>query len=493
MFKKILIANRGEIALRIIRACRELGVHSISLYQTPDRASLHVRLADEAVLLESPQGFMDISEIIRIAREYGADAIHPGYGFLAEEAEFVQACDAAGIVFIGPPAGVIRSVRDKIACLETARMAGISTVNASSRTFDECEMDALRQEAERLGYPLVVKSCRGGRGRGERLVIDPAGLEKAVQRSQFEAQAVYGDRCVYLEKAISHAHQIGVQILADFQGNIVHFGEREGSVIHGNQKIIEESPAPGLSDEQRRKIWDSALALGRLCGYQNAGTVEFLVDQHGELYFTEIKARIQIEHPLTEMLARVDLVKEQIRIAAGFPLGFSQADIRLAGWAIQCRISAEDPWNNFMPSPGRLKRVRLPGGPEIRVDTYVYDGCNLPAEYDSLIAKLIVWGQDRPACLARLKRALEEFKLLGPPTNLPMLQRVICDETFVAGEYDTGFSVNPFGDGCDPDHHMRDLAIAVALIYDLRNQAFRPTLPSRIISGWHRDSRRVPD
>ncbi|MBK8989049.1 MAG: biotin carboxylase [Chloroflexi bacterium] len=492
MFKKILIANRGEIATRIIMTCREMGLYAIALYEAPDQGSRHVRIADECVLLDSPRGFLDQEAILRIAQEVGAEAIHPGYGYLAEEPDFVAACGAAGIVFVGPGTAVLHTLRNKIEALAKARAAGFPVVDYAPVSFDEGDFKALEVAAEMIGYPLVVKSCSGGRGLAERLLKSPLYLEATVERAQMESQALYGNRRVYLEKAILPAHQIGVQILADKQGNIIHLGEREGSLQYSSRKVVEEAPAPCLTQALRERIWAAAVGIARLFHYENAGTVEFLVDGDGNFYFTEIKARIQVEHPLTEMVTRLDLVREQIRIAAGEPLGQTQADVRLDGWAILCRIHAEDPWRR-LPSPGQMRRVRLPGGPEVRVDTYVYSECDVPAKYDSLIAKLTVWGEDREQCLARVRRAVEDFQLVGTPTNLPLLQHVLCSEAFAHGRYDTNLLTTEFT--CEPqrESYFSDLAVIAAMLYVRRNQMFRPSVPPRALNAWHQDSRRLPE
>ncbi len=492
MFKKILIANRGEIATRIIITCREMGLHTIALYEAPDAGSRHVRIADECVRLDSPQGFLDQEAILRIAQETGADAVHPGYGYLAEEPAFVAACEAAGIVFVGPGTAVLQTLRNKIEALAKARAAGFPVVDYAPISFDESDLNALEAAADLIGYPLVVKSCSGGRGSAERLLKSPQNLEATVQRAQMEAQAVYGNRRVYLEKAILPAHQVGVQILADKSGNIIHLGEREGSLQYSNRKVVEESPAPCLTPDLRQEIWAAALGIARLFNYENAGTVEFLVDTEGNFFFTEIKSRIQVDHALTEMITRMNLVQEQLRIAAGEPLGWTQADVRLEGWAMLCRIHAEDPWRR-LPSPGRLRRVRLPGGPEVRVDTYVYSECDVPGNYDSLIAKLTVWGADRAQCLARIRRAVEDFQLVGTPTNLPLLQHVLCAPAFANGRYDTNLLNNAFS--CTPQRetYFNDLAVIAAMLYVRRNQMFRPSVPARALHGWHQDSRRLPE
>jgi acetyl/propionyl-CoA carboxylase alpha subunit len=492
MFKKILIANRGEIAVRIIRTCQEIGIETVALYEAPDRGSLHVRMATESVRLESPAGFMDRDAILRLARRKGIDAIHPGYGFVAEETDFVRACEAAGIAFIGPPSDGVARVRHKTEALERARAAGFTTTQHSVVSFGAEDLNRLRGEADRFGYPLVIKSCSGGRGRGEQLVRTPDGLEEALHRAQAEAQAVYGDRRVYLERAYLRAHQLGVQVLGDQLGHMMHLGEREGSLIYGNQKVVEETPAPCLTRSQREQLWQTAEGLARLFNYQNAGTVEFLMDDAGQFYFTEIKARIQMEHPLTEMVSRVDLVREQIRVAAGEPLTLQQAARPRAGWAMQCRVSAEDPWHGFRPTPGKLQRMRLPSGPEVRVDTYAYSGCDVPALYDPLIAKLVVWAPDREACLARMARALEEFKLVGVPSNLPLIQRILRDPSFRRGQYTTELLRQPFGDDRVPEAYYRDLAVVAAILHGRRNQAVHPSIPDQWMSGWHRGNRRWP-
>ena len=492
MFKKILIANRGEIATRIIITCREMGLYTIALYEAPDQGSRHVRIADECVLLDSPNGFLDQEAILRIAQERGAEAIHPGYGYLAEEPGFVAACEAAGIVFVGPNTAVLQTLRNKIEALAKARAAGFPVVDYAPISFDEGDLKVLEVAAEMIGYPLIVKSCSGGRGSAERLLKSPLHLETTVQRAQMESQALYGNRRVYLERAILPANQIGVQILADKHGNVIHLGEREGSLQYSNRKVVEEAPAPCLTPALREKIWEAALGIARLFHYENAGTVEFLVDVNGNFFFTEIKSRIQVDHPLTEMLTRINVVREQIRIAAGQPLERTQADVQINGWAMLCRIHAEDPWRR-LPSPGRLRRVRLPGGPEVRVDTYVYSECDVPAKYDSLIAKLTVWGEDREQCLARVRRAIEDFQLVGTPTNLPLLQHVLCSPEFADGRYNTSLLNAEFK--CDPqrESYFSDLAVIAAMLYVRRNQMFRPSVPARALTAWHRDSRRLPE
>ncbi len=492
MFNKILIANRGEIAVRIIRACRELGIATLALYQASDRDSLHVRLADEAAPLPAGSSFGDEAAILEMALSKGAEAVHPGYGFLAERPAFGRRCQAAGVVFIGPPPDVMESAANKIGALEMAQAAGFPTPPHTSTAHTDWRAADLFRQAELVGYPLVVKSIWGGRGRGARLVLSPQRLERAVQAAQAESLAVYGDRSVYLEKAILPAHQIGVQVLGDAQGRRIHLGEREGSLLMGNQKMIEETPAPCLSEAQRHQLHGMALALAEVFAFQGVGTIEFLLDEAGKFYFLEIKPRIQISHPITEMTTRVDLVKEQIRLAAGLPLAYAQEDVHMQGWAMQGRVTAEDPWRQYLPQPGRLKSARFPGGPGVRIDTYVSCGSAIPTEYDPLVAKLVVWGPDRAICAIRLRQALRECHLTGAPTNLPLLLRLVDTPEFIRGKYSTDALLGAqVDDSAHKDDAYRHLAVIAALA-QMRRQEQHPVIPERLLSGWHRDSRRIP-
>lgn len=493
MFQKILIANRGEIAVRLERTCREMNIPTVALYEAADEGSLHVRLADECVLLDAPGGFMNGAAILEIARAKGADAIHPGYGFLAEQPEFIRACETGGITFIGPPSDVVAKTANKIDALNRVRAAGILTPNYSTLCFDNDASATLQAEAAQLGYPLIVKSCRGGRGRAEHIIHHPSQLDGAARRARQEAQAVYGDSRIYLEKAILPARHLSVQILADAHGNLIHLGEREGSMVLGNQKVIEESPAPSLNDQQRHQLWELALDIARVFEYRNVGTVEFLLDADGNYYFTEIKARIQIVHPVTEMLTRLDLVREQIQLAAGARLERAQAQVQLDGWTMQARISAQDPRNRLMPSPGTLEHVRLPGGANVRTDTFADSGCDIPPQYDPLIAKLVVWGQDREACRLRLERALDEFQLIGTATTLPLLQQLVRGLEFVHGTYHIESLPQETGARPVAPGTLRDLAAAVAIFHYRATHSFQPTTPDRITSGWHRSGRRLPE
>ncbi|MEI2690897.1 MAG: biotin carboxylase N-terminal domain-containing protein [Anaerolineae bacterium] len=494
MFKKILIANRGEIAVRIVRECRDMGIWTVALYEAPDSNSLHVRLADECVELRSSLGYMDGARIIEIAQEKGADAIHPGYGFLAERPEFVAACEAADIVFIGPSSDVMQGIRMKIDLLDRVRAAGFATTDHSSVSFQAHERELYQAEAASLGFPMVVKACRGGRGRASRLVREPEMLDKAVQQSANEARVIFGDDSLYLERAILPANYIDVQVLADRHGNVIHMGERDGSIQRNNQELVCESPAPGLTQALRARLHDTSVQIARLLRCNNAVTVEYLLDQSGHFYFTEIKGRITVEHPVTEMVTRRDLVREQIEIAAGKRLSLTQEDVRLRGAAIQCRINAEDPWNHYLPSPGVLHHFRLPGGPRVRVDTYGYGGCPVPVRYDPILAKVVVWGEDRPAAVQRMVRSLQDFVISGVQTNLPLFQRVMQDPDFLAGVYTTEFLRRPMlASGAElSDEQARDLAVAAAMVYAMRTKGRQPVTPPQFLGGWRRASRQLP-
>ena len=493
MFKKIVVANRGEIAVRVIRACRDMGIATVALYSSTERDSLHVRLADECMPILSEKRYGDVQEVLAIAQQTGADAIYPGYGFLAEESECIQRCNQAGVTFIGPPVEAVQLCKAKLEMMLKAEEMGYLTPGHSPESATADEVDKLRAMAADVGYPLVIKSCRGGRGRGSRVVDSPDSLIELARSAAREAERIYGDDRLYLERAMSPSHYVVVQILGDNQGNIIHLGEREGSVLLHNQKMIEESPAPCLNDEQRARLWTTAVDIAQQIDYQGAGGMEFLVDEAGNFYFTEMKARIQVEHAVSGMVSGVNIVQEQIRLAAGEPLSISQDEVELRGWAIHCRINAEDPWRNFMPSPGKLINFRLPGGPGVRVDTYGYVGCNIPLRYDSLLANLTVWAEDRPAAVRRMRRALQDFKIVGVQTNLPMQQQMVAEPSFVEGDYDTNFMRRMEFVAPELDElRRRDLAIAAAVAFAARSQLSTPVVPERVTSGWHRSSRRLP-
>ncbi len=488
MFRKILVANRGEIAVRVINTCREMNIPAVAVYEAAERDALHVRCADEALLLD--KGFGDAAALIEIAQRVGADAIHPGYGFLAEEAGFIRACNQAGIAFIGGSAEMMDVVHNKVGALETARAAGFRT--ATSSMTCESDFDEIHSAAQALGYPLIVKSCYGGRGPGTRLVRGPQTLESRVRSAQAESHAVFGNSRIFLEKALLPANQVGVQILADKHGSIIHLGDRDGSWQYNNHRMIEEAPSPCLSEAQRQSLCATALAIARLFNLENAATVEFLIDGDGAYYFTEIKARIQTEHPLTELLTGVDLVREQIRIAAGEPLTLTQDAVRLTGHAIMCRIHAEDPLNRMRSSPGHVEEVRLPTGGGIRIDTYLFPGCNVPELYGSLIAKLMTWGQDRAQAVSRIQRALIDFAVTGVPTDRTFTLNAIRRTEFATGHYSTETGYQQ-AEAALPDAYYRELAALVGVLYVERFHNLTAVIPERVQSGWHQSSRRLPE
>ncbi|MBU4532140.1 MAG: acetyl-CoA carboxylase biotin carboxylase subunit [Eubacteriales bacterium] len=440
MFKKILVANRGEIALRIIRACREMGIQSVVVYSEPDRDSLPVRLADEAFCIgpaNPDKSYLNIQSIVSVAEISGADAVHPGYGFLSENSGFAEVCESCGIVFIGPPLAALEMMGAKAQARNAAIAAGVPVVAGSEGVVREAE-EALHL-AEEIGYPVLIKASAGGGGRGMRLAHSKADLMQAIQTAQSEARAAFGNPDVYMEKYVEEPRHIEIQVLGDKYGNLVYLGERDCSLQRRNQKLLEEAPSPALSPELRRKMGEAAVRLAGNVGYQNAGTVEFLLDRHQDFYFIEMNARIQVEHPVTEMVTGIDLVKEQIRIAAGQPLSFTQEEVEVRGWAIECRINAEDPRNNFLPSPGLVISYLPPGGPGVRVDSALFPGHVVSPYYDSMIAKLIVWAPTRSEAIERAQRALAEFVIEGVTTTIPFHQRVLANAFFRRGEVYTNF------------------------------------------------------
>ena len=439
-FGKVLIANRGEIAVRVIRACRELSIKTVAVFSEADRESLHVLLADEAVPIGPPpaaESYLVIDKLIAAARATGAEAVHPGYGFLAENAKFAQACLDAGLTFIGPPPAAIRAMGDKMAARRVAIKMGVPVVPGTEQPVSD-DAEAARV-AEHVGYPVMVKAAMGGGGKGMRLVRAPGDLAGALRAARSEAGAAFGDAAVYIERYVEEPRHIEIQVLADAHGGVVYLGERECSIQRRHQKLVEESPSPFVTPEMRRRMGEAACRVAAAVGYVNAGTVEFLVDRERTFYFLEMNTRLQVEHPVTELVTGRDLVKDQLRIAAGEKLGFGQDDVALHGWAIECRINAEDPFASFIPSPGTVVGLRAPGGPWVRDDTGVYAGCTIPRFYDTLMAKLIVWGPDREAAIARMTRALGEYKVAGVQTTIPILERIIRHPDFVAGLLSTGF------------------------------------------------------
>ena len=439
-FSKVLIANRGEIALRILHSCEELGIATVAVHSTIDRQSLHVQLADESVCIGPPmssKSYLNIPNIISAALTRNATAIHPGYGFLAENARFASICADHKITFIGPPPHAISAMGDKSTAKKNMAKAGVPII-PGSQGIVENEKEALAI-ANQIGYPLIVKATAGGGGRGMRLVREEAEFNRLFQAAQGEADAAFGNPNVYIEKFIERPRHIEFQILADNYGNVIHLGERECSIQRRHQKLLEEAPSPFLSESLRRKMGKAAVDAAKSIQYVGAGTVEFLVDKQGNFYFMEMNTRIQVEHPVTEMITGLDLVTEQIRIAQGEPLRFKQNDIQLRGHAIECRINAEDPNHNFRPHPGKISGYLPPGGPGVRVDSHVYTDYEIPPYYDSLIGKLIVWGPDRDTAIRRMRRALKECAITGVPTTISFHQKILENPAFLAGDIYTNF------------------------------------------------------
>ena len=437
---KVLIANRGEIALRILRSCRELGIGTVAVYSTVDRTALHVQLADEAVCVgEGPsnKSYLNIPNILAAATSRGVDAIHPGYGFLAENDRFAEMCRDHGITFIGPSPHAIRSMGDKSTAKSTMQTVGVPTVPGSEGLLPNPE--AAAELAAAMGYPVMIKATAGGGGRGMRLVPSPDQLVKLYKAAQGEADAAFGNPGLYMEKFIDRPRHVEVQILADRHGNVVHLGERDCSIQRRHQKLLEEAPSPALDPELRRRMGEAAVAAARSINYEGAGTVEFLLDRSGGFYFMEMNTRIQVEHPVTEMVTGIDLIAEQLRIAGGEPISVRQEDIQMNGHAIECRINAEDAQHNFRPAPGRITGWLPPGGPGVRVDSHVYTGYDIPPFYDSLIGKLITWAPNRPAALERMKRALNECAITGIPTTVDFHLRMLDRPEFQRGDVHTKF------------------------------------------------------
>jgi len=438
--QKVLIANRGEIALRIIRACMELGLTTIAVHSEADEDSLHVWLADQSVRIGGPkssESYLDPRRIISAAVITGADAIHPGYGFLAGNADFAEICEAHNIICVGPTPEQIRAMGDKAEAKRLMREAGVPVIPGSDGVVED--LDEAIKIAKDIGYPVMIKATAGGGGKGMRTANNEAELIKNFEMARSEAQAAFGNPGVYIEKLIVNPRHIEVQLLGDGKGNVIHLGERDCSIQRRHQKLIEESPSPFVDDELREKLGTAAVAGAKKINYRGAGTIEFLVDKDKNFYFMEMNTRIQVEHPVTEMVTRVDIVKEQLRIASGEGLRFKQEDIKFEGHAIEVRINAEDPDNNFAPCPGKIESFHVPGGPGIRVDTHVYAGYVIPPYYDSMIAKLIVWGENRDEALSRMRRALKEFIIDGVKTTIPFHQKVMEDSRFTSGDFDTSF------------------------------------------------------
>jgi acetyl-CoA carboxylase biotin carboxylase subunit len=493
MFQKILIANRGEIAVRIIRALREMGIRSVAVYSDADRASLHVRLADEAAHIgpaPSASSYLSIDRILTAARHHGAEAIHPGYGFLSENAEFAAACETAGIVFIGPSSGSIRQMGSKTSARRLAQAAGVPVVPGTERAVSS--LGDAREIAKQCGYPIMLKAAAGGGGMGMRRVDSEAALESALRDASSEAERAFRSGEIYIEKLIENPRHIEIQILGDRHGTLLSLGERECSIQRRRQKVMEECPSPLVAahPDMRRRMSEAAVRAAQAAGYYNAGTVEFLVDADRNFYFLEMNTRLQVEHPVTELVTGLDLVKLQIRIAAGEPLALTQNDIALRGVAIECRVYAEDPDNNFFPSPGQITRLAEPAGPGVRLDSGVDEGFTVPMDYDPLLAKLAVWADTREAAIARLSRALDEYHIAGIRTNLSFFRRVLQDPVFREGRLDTGF-IESFLSRSMPvtsDTELRTMVALVAAVHGGRSSVeYALACSSR--SRWRSDGR----
>lgn len=447
MFSKILIANRGEIALRIIRACKELSIRSVAVYSAADKESLHVKFADEAVCIgpaPAKNSYLNIPSIISAAEITDVEAIHPGYGFLAENAHFAEVCESCNIKFIGPTPEAMRLLGDKMIAKETMRKAGLPIIPGSASVVKEKE-DALKI-AHKLQYPVIVKAAAGGGGRGMRIAHNDVRLVSVLMTCQAEAEAAFGRPDVYIEKYVGNPRHIEIQIAADKYGHIVHLGERDCTIQRRHQKLLEESPSPAIDSKMRKKIGEAAVRGAKAAGYTNVGTVEFLLDERGNFYFMEMNTRIQVEHPVTEMVTGIDLIKEQIRIAAGEKLSFNQDDIKIEGCAIECRINAEDPDNNFLPCPGKIAFFHPAGGPNVRLDSHVYQGYEISPYYDSMIAKLITYGKSRQEAIHVMQRALTEFTIIPIKTTIDFHKRVLSDVDFLRGKVTTEFIAKMMGE-----------------------------------------------
>lgn len=489
MFRKVLIANRGEIAVRVLRACREMGIASVAVYSEADRRALHVRYADEAYLIGPPaaaESYLNVDKIIEVARRSGAEAIHPGYGFLAENPLFAQRCEAEGVKLIGPSAGAMRTMGSKTLARRTVRAAGVPVVPGTVDPLDR-EEEVFRVAGE-IGFPVMLKATAGGGGKGLRLVRCEEDLRSALRMARSEAKSAFGDDSVYVEKYIENPRHIEIQILGDRYGNYVHLCERECSIQRRHQKVIEESPSVFITPEIRERMGRVAIEAARAVRYEGAGTCEFLMDGEKNYYFLEMNTRLQVEHPVTEMVTGVDLVKEQIRIAAGERVALRQEDIRQTGHAIECRIYAEDPDRNFLPCPGRITSLRVPGGPGVRDDSGVYAGFEIPIHYDPIISKLIAWGRDRAEAIARMKQALHAYVITGVKTTIPFHIRVMNNRRFVEGQFDTNFIDKVFfqeeKERKPPHGDIAVIAAAVDLFQEERKRAVAPGQAAAPVSMW---------
>lgn len=484
-FDKLLIANRGEIAMRILRAAHELGIETVAVYSDADRNAPHVRYAHEAYHIgPSParDSYLVIDKILDVAKKSGAEAVHPGYGFLAERAEFAQACVDAGIVFVGPPAAAIRTMGDKQTARETVMAAGVPVVPGAPSGTDE-ELIAAGNE---IGFPLLVKASAGGGGKGMRPVYEAKDLPDAIAAARREAQAAFGDGTVYLEKMIVDGRHIEIQLLADSHGNTLYLGERECSLQRRHQKLIEESPSFVVDENLRRRMGEVAVAAAKAVDYVNAGTIEFLMDKEKNFYFLEMNTRLQVEHPVTELVTGVDIVQEMLRIARGRKLRITQDDVQMKGWAIECRINAEDPYNNYLPSTGTITTSRLPTGPGVRVDTGVFPGYEVTPYYDSMISKLICYGETRGEAVLRMRRALTEYRIMGVKTNIPFHQHMMDSHRFLTGQFDTKFVEERFSmSDREAIDHLEAAILATLVAHRQGQQASQIVAPGeRDTSNW---------
>ncbi|MDF1536204.1 MAG: acetyl-CoA carboxylase biotin carboxylase subunit [bacterium] len=465
MFKKVLIANRGEIAVRLMRACRELQIPSVAIYSEADRNALHVRTADEAYCVGPPpsaESYLVMDRIIEVAKSTGVDGIHPGYGFLAENPVFAQMCEDNGITFIGPSPAAIKMMGHKTIARETMIKAGVPVVPGTELIDDDTELAARAME---IGLPVMVKAAAGGGGKGMRVVFKEKEIEEAIRAARSEATSAFGNGAVFVEKYVEDPRHIEFQVLADKHGNVVHLFERECSIQRRHQKVIEEAPSMVLDEELRERMGRAAVEAARAAGYWSAGTVEFLVDKHKNFFFLEMNTRLQVEHPVTEMITGIDIAKEMFRIASGEKLSITQEEVRMNGWALECRVYAEDPYNNFLPSPGRILALRVPSGPGVRDDSGVYAGYDVPMFYDPMISKLCTWGRDRTEAIDRMKRALVEYVVKGIKTTIPFHQKVMVNEHFISGDITTSFIGDKFVlEPGEDSEGLRDVAVIAAAL-----------------------------
>ena len=469
--KKVLIANRGEIAVRIIRACRELGIETVAIYSDADRESLHVRQAKEAYHIGAPpprESYLNIEKILDVAKRANVDAIHPGFGFLSERVEFAQAVINAGLVWVGPPPDAIRVMGNKETARETMKAAGVRVIPGTEPGISDDEMVKIANE--KIGFPLMVKAAAGGGGKGMRIVRDPKALPSAIDNARREAESAFGDGTVYLEKLIEGARHIEFQVLADHAGNTIHLFERECSIQRRHQKLVEEAPSVIMDEALRRNMGEMAVQAAKAVNYVGAGTIECLVGKDKDYYFLEMNTRIQVEHPITEMITGVDLVREQIRVARGRRLSIKQEDLTISGHAIECRINAEDPYNNFMPSVGSVSTYVTPSGPGVRLDSGIYEGYEVTPYYDPMLAKLICWGETRAEAIIRMRRALDEYKIMGLKTNIPFHQHLMNSQRFLAGRYDTEFVEHHFEMNEDQSNLKPDVAAIVVALVEHQNR-----------------------